>query len=142
MLCLCVCYSTSHFSRNYTHHKSFLAAWRSKILSDFPWKYILPSKVMASFTYHGQRPRRYFVFPLTVASLIPKSLTRSSALPTTRCKAASYFSLSQLKRNHAWRPTAHARHSANAHVPFSSHFGSLCSLGIGSKYASEGMSAV
>ena len=38
LVCVSVCNSTSHFSRNYTGHKSFIAEERSKILSDFPWK--------------------------------------------------------------------------------------------------------
>ena len=139
-MCTCVCVTqhlTFRVTIHNTHHTNQLWPNEGQKFKRFSLE-ILPSKVMASFTYHGQSPRRYFVFPLTVASLIPKSLTRS---PTTRCKAASYFSLPIYKRNHAWRPTAHARHSANV----SSQFGreqSLCSLGIGSKYASEGMSAV
>ena len=63
---VCVCVTQHHVTIHATKH---LWPNEGQNFKRFSLE-ILPSKVMASFTYHGQRPRRYFVFPLTEASLI------------------------------------------------------------------------
>ena len=149
LVCVCVCVCvTQHLTFRVTiHTTNHLWPNKGQNFKRFSLE-ILPSKVMASFTYHGQRPRRYFVFPLTVASLTPKSLTRSSALPTTRvnqCKAASYFHCLHLFSLRAVQTQPRLASYCACPSFGKSQFGkeqSLCSLGIGSKYASEGMSAV